>query len=166
MLVQVVMLRHEGRKLTAEEVRSAPVHTGRIRVAREPGGKLGSWARAASLDVGQEQLVSLHHVQLTRWDARGIVLVGVEQHWSRRRSETNPQSWWCRLVSEAPGPGSDLLDEEEEREHLSEGHYQRHGRIFCLDSAAVSPWSRFNVGAIVDPRFAKAIKGVLRRRGA
>ena len=38
------------------------------------------------------------------------------------------------------------------------------GRIFCLDSAAVSPWSRFNVGAVVDPRFAKALKAVLRRR--
>ena len=36
------------------------------------------------------------------------------------------------------------------------------GRIFCLDSAAVSPWSRFNVGAVADPRFAKALKAALR----
>jgi len=40
------------------------------------------------------------------------------------------------------------------------------GRIFCLDSAAVSPWSRFNVGAVVDPRFAKALQAALRQRGA
>jgi DNA-binding transcriptional MocR family regulator len=40
------------------------------------------------------------------------------------------------------------------------------GKIFCLDSGAVSRWSRFNVGAVCDPRFAKALRSVLRRRAA
>ena len=40
------------------------------------------------------------------------------------------------------------------------------GRIFSVDSARVSRWSRFNVGAMADPRFAKALRTALRRRGA
>ncbi|MDQ0038745.1 DNA-binding transcriptional MocR family regulator [Variovorax boronicumulans] len=38
------------------------------------------------------------------------------------------------------------------------------GRIFSVDSTQVSRWSRFNVGAMVDPRFAKALRTALRRR--
>lgn len=37
------------------------------------------------------------------------------------------------------------------------------GRIFSVDSSKVSPWSRFNVGAVADPRFAKALRTTLRR---
>ncbi|MDM0108585.1 PLP-dependent aminotransferase family protein [Variovorax sp. J22R24] len=40
------------------------------------------------------------------------------------------------------------------------------GRVFSVDSSAVSPWSRFNVGAVVDPRFAKALRSSLRQLGA
>ncbi|TWD90497.1 GntR family transcriptional regulator [Variovorax beijingensis] len=38
------------------------------------------------------------------------------------------------------------------------------GRIFSTDSTQVSRWSRFNVGATADPRFAKALRTALRRR--
>jgi len=37
------------------------------------------------------------------------------------------------------------------------------GRIFNLDSVEVSPWSRYNVGAVADPRFAKALRPILRQ---
>lgn len=37
------------------------------------------------------------------------------------------------------------------------------GKIFNLDSSAVSRWSRFNVGAVQDPRFPKALRSVLQR---
>lgn len=39
------------------------------------------------------------------------------------------------------------------------------GRIFSADSTQPSRWSRFNVGAMADPRFAKALRAALRRRG-
>jgi hypothetical protein len=122
MLVQVVILRHEGRKLTATEVRTAQVHTGRIMVTREPGGKLGSWARAAYFEVDKDRCITLHNVQITRWDARGIVLMGFERHWNRKHSRAFPQSWWCRPVSIAatPASGMDPIDADEEREHLLE----------------------------------------------
>lgn len=36
------------------------------------------------------------------------------------------------------------------------------GRIFNVDTSAVSPWSRFNVGAVMDPRFSKALHDALK----
>jgi len=32
------------------------------------------------------------------------------------------------------------------------------GRVFSVDSSAVSPWSRLNVGAVIDPRFGRALR--------
>ena len=37
------------------------------------------------------------------------------------------------------------------------------GRIFSVDSGVVSPWSRFNVGTVIDPRFAPALRTALRQ---
>ncbi|MES2532999.1 MAG: PLP-dependent aminotransferase family protein [Pseudomonadota bacterium] len=39
------------------------------------------------------------------------------------------------------------------------------GRVFSIDSAEPSPWSRFNVGAVTDPRFATALRATLRQFG-
>ena len=35
------------------------------------------------------------------------------------------------------------------------------GRVFHLDTAAVSPWSRCNVAAMLDPRFQNAVRELL-----
>jgi len=40
------------------------------------------------------------------------------------------------------------------------------GRIFNVDSSAVSRWSRINVAAVADPRFAKALRPTLRHLGS
>ncbi|MBI5257857.1 MAG: PLP-dependent aminotransferase family protein [Burkholderiales bacterium] len=40
------------------------------------------------------------------------------------------------------------------------------GRNFCVDPAEVSQWSRYNVGAVIDPRFARAMTPLLRKRAA
>jgi hypothetical protein len=37
------------------------------------------------------------------------------------------------------------------------------GRISSMDSGAVFPWSRFNVGSVIDPRFARALRTSLRQ---
>lgn len=39
------------------------------------------------------------------------------------------------------------------------------GRVFSIDSAEPSPWSRCNVGAVTDPRFATALRATLRQFG-
>jgi DNA-binding transcriptional MocR family regulator len=38
------------------------------------------------------------------------------------------------------------------------------GRLFSVDSDAVSPWSRFNVGALADPAISKVLLAALRSR--
>ena len=38
------------------------------------------------------------------------------------------------------------------------------GRVFRVDSTAVSPWARYNVGAVCDPRFGKALRSALKLR--
>lgn len=40
------------------------------------------------------------------------------------------------------------------------------GRIFAVDASAVSPWSRYNVGVVDQPRFATELRAALRRLGA
>jgi hypothetical protein len=40
------------------------------------------------------------------------------------------------------------------------------GRIFNVDSSSVSRWSGFNVGAVGDPWFAKALRETLQRIGS
>jgi len=35
------------------------------------------------------------------------------------------------------------------------------GRVFAIDSNAISPWARYNVGAVADPRFAPALRQAL-----
>ena len=37
------------------------------------------------------------------------------------------------------------------------------GRIFCVDPSVTSRWSRFNIGAVGDPRFATALRSTLSR---
>jgi len=40
------------------------------------------------------------------------------------------------------------------------------GRIFGVDASAASPWSRYNVGAVMDPRFRNALQRVLMQLGS
>ncbi|MCZ8257493.1 MAG: PLP-dependent aminotransferase family protein, partial [Polaromonas sp.] len=49
------------------------------------------------------------------------------------------------------------------QEMLKEKIVSAPGKVFCVDSSESSRWSRFNVGAVADPRFAKALRLVLRR---
>lgn len=121
MWVRVVLLRHEGVRRSAEEVRADSGQLGRIQVTREPGARLGQWARVALLDIGPNLVWALHDVTLTRWTERGLVLAGVERRWSRKSCVQLPQAWWCRPeVGPVVQPLCDPVDTEEEREQLEE----------------------------------------------
>lgn len=37
------------------------------------------------------------------------------------------------------------------------------GRVFRVDSAQTSPWARYNLAAVADPRFGKALKAIMKR---
>lgn len=71
---------------------------------------------------------------------------------------TNPQSLY--LWASLPGVPDSL---ELAKALLPQKIVMAPGRIFCVDSAAVSPWSRFNVGAVADPRFASTLRITLRQ---
>lgn len=49
------------------------------------------------------------------------------------------------------------------REMLSQKIVMAPGRVFSVDSQATCRWARFNVGAVADPRFAKALRAALKR---
>lgn len=49
------------------------------------------------------------------------------------------------------------------RELLPQGVVLAPGRIFCVDSAKPSPWSRFNVGALAEPKVRAALLETLGR---
>jgi len=49
------------------------------------------------------------------------------------------------------------------RELLPQGVVLAPGRIFCVDSAKPSPWLRFNVGALAEPKVRTALLETLRR---
>lgn len=52
------------------------------------------------------------------------------------------------------------------REMLSHQVLMAPGRLFCVDSANVCAWSRFNVSAVTDPRFEKAFYETMRQMRA
>lgn len=92
-----MLLRDEGRRLSREEALVRPVLRGTIRVTREPGGRLGQWARVAYLEAPGSEGLILHNVQLVSWNDRGLVITGVERSWRRRDRQEFRQSWWCRI---------------------------------------------------------------------
>jgi hypothetical protein len=122
MRVRVVFLRHEGARLSADDVRQQAGVVGTIGLHREPGGCLGEWKRLAILTVPNRPALKLHGAQLVRWDERGLVLAGVEEVRKRRECLRHRQAWWCRpLGPDAPrsAESTDPLDEDEEREQLA-----------------------------------------------
>lgn len=92
----------------------------------------------------------------------GQATVQAQQVLDRLGAETfarNPQSLylWARL----PGVADSL---ELAREMQTRGVMMAPGRLFCVDAASPCPWSRFNVGAVCDPRFEAAMQAGLATR--
>jgi hypothetical protein len=128
MLVQVVMLRDRGQRLTAEQVRASRALEGYISVRQDVSPRLpvGKWSRVARLttDPGNiTAIAELYEVRLVRWDGRGIVLSGIEEHWRRKERTDYRQAWWVRWLDAAavaranrPHP----IDTEERLEAMAE----------------------------------------------
>jgi hypothetical protein len=98
-LVRVVMLRDKGRRRSPEELRQCGALEGWITVGREPARRLplGQWRYSALLlpqPGAVDPLAELHGIQLIRWEQRGLVLRGVEEHWRRRERTDYPKAWW------------------------------------------------------------------------
>lgn len=84
-------------RLPLADVRVSAPHRGFISVTREPGGRLGEWARTALLfrsATRDDVLLQLHRLQLQHWDSRGLVIAGIERHWRRKECTEFWQSWF------------------------------------------------------------------------
>jgi len=101
MLVEVVRLRSRGLKIDREAL-------GRVRPIK---GHVLMWdyfdpykrkrvdvvALLANPSPGSSHMIPrLEGVKLTRWNTKGLVLVGMEQIDSRRDTREFKQAWWVR----------------------------------------------------------------------
>lgn len=81
-----------------------PCCVARLRVTRNPGGRLGQRTPVAYLEVPGSEGLILHNVKLVSWHDPGLVLTAVEHSWRRLVWQEFRQSWWCRIDdSEAEG---------------------------------------------------------------
>ena len=80
MLVKVQLLRHDGERLPAREVRSRPASVGWIRLYGGLGIQLDRAERVAVLQLPEGRLLELYDAQLIQWDGRGLILSG-EERW-------------------------------------------------------------------------------------
>jgi len=111
MQVTVLPLYRRGKPLGAAACDAGSM-SGFISVTREPGGRLGAWARTALLfrqdpsnpESSVDLLSQIHDVRLGGWDASGVLLIGIEREYRRKDCSTYPSAW---LV---PVPGGGLVD--------------------------------------------------------
>lgn len=120
MLVRALCLRHEGVKLTKEQLRLEVPMIGNLRYeASYYGGRDGNGAYACLLmPLGEstDPEVQLHHAKIIKVEARGILIQGQEYQYRRKERLSYPQTLWCWPISpdEAPVARVDPLDAEDE----------------------------------------------------
>jgi hypothetical protein len=97
MEVLVYRLRQLGEALSRDDIRRQGAARGVIRVCLAPAGRLGQWVRDAHLlttEGGLDVLPPLHDVVLTRWESRGALLSGFEEHAYRKTMQHYRQTWF------------------------------------------------------------------------
>jgi hypothetical protein len=102
MWMNVVLLRAEGRRLTAAEVHAARPMFGRLSVSlghERWVTRRGERTRSALLydPVAARAFAELHRVELVTIAERGMVLAGVEETFGRgfKNRKVHRQAWWC-----------------------------------------------------------------------
>ena len=128
-------LRSRGHRLNADQVRGGRRYAGRLQVSAEPESRLARRSDRVALlmpPMGDSTIPidELHAMRLHRISTRGMVLVGVEVIWVRKKCTEHRQAWWVWPITpdeiHPPEPVGtygierqlDEIDREEEREHL------------------------------------------------
>lgn len=106
MLVDVVRLRHEGKKLPKEAVLAAKPLRGYLRLYSWRLGTESAWKLVWSANVSSTDdaphtpaLPSLDSARVTRIEGQDIIIVGEERPGYLGTGPAYPQAWWCRLVA-------------------------------------------------------------------
>lgn len=105
MLVDVVRLRHEGKKLPKEAVLAAAPLRGYLRIYswRLATSEATTLVWSASISSYDEipytpALPCLESARVTRIQGNDMIIVGKERPGYLDAGPTYPQAWWCRLV--------------------------------------------------------------------
>ena len=110
MLVDLYLLREDGRKRPAIQVQVSPTLRGHLRVMTLRAGPTAApdvprVQTTAGLYEGAEQFARivrmLEFVRLSRLSERGLVLVGMERQGHPVLGVRVPQAWWCVPVGQA-----------------------------------------------------------------
>jgi hypothetical protein len=123
MLVKALCLRCRGRRLLVETLRSTPPYAGRLRVepelTRRQSPNRARMALLLPLDNGVDPLVKLHGIRLLTINERGLVIAGLEEHWSRKQRNDYRQALWCWPIDPSElVVVQDPTDRDEEAEQL------------------------------------------------
>lgn len=170
-------------RLSALDQLNRTIYIGSFSKSFSAALRVGFIACGADLASDLADLKALIHVSSSEYCERTVDVILSEGHYQRhlarlrdRITEATAQA--VRLFDGVGGeifarppqtlylwaalPGvSDSLRLAQEM--LSEKIVSAPGKIFCVDPGQVSKWSRFNVGAVMDPRFANALRRVLGR---
>lgn len=95
MLVEMVMLRHGGAKLTREQLRARTPVRGELSLFERRQIRM-----ASVLPEGKrlpDTIPTLEEPLLTRIRGESFVLVGYESFHVRGETKRYAQAWWCRL---------------------------------------------------------------------
>ena len=103
MLVEMVVLRKDGVKLTREQIRAAPVRRAELEMFRINGTVRATFGSPCWL---------LEPAAIMTMRGTDFIVVGIERAgkmWDERKV---PQAWWCRLVVDEKatplGPAAEL----------------------------------------------------------
>lgn len=106
MLVDVVRLRFEGKKLPREAVLATAPIRGYLRIYSWRLGTSEAWKLVwtASVSATDDEphtptLPSLNYARVTRIEGDSIVIVGQESTGYLGAEPIYPQAWWCRVVN-------------------------------------------------------------------
>jgi hypothetical protein len=114
MLVQALLLRHQGRPLPAADLRARTPLVGWLRFEPDVAGRLrGRGAQRCvlmPLQLGVDPLVQLFSARVRTIERRGIVIQGTEETWRRKQRIDFRQAMWCWPVTLAGIGAAELVD--------------------------------------------------------
>lgn len=98
----VYRLRHQGAKLSSEEIKATTL-TGTLRLTKH--GPMGQPVKEATLQhpTGRDVLPPLRGAEVVTVDRGGLMVRGHVSHFEGQRERFTLQVWWCVPVESSKG---------------------------------------------------------------
>ena len=170
-------------RLSALDQLNRTIYIGSFSKSFSAALRVGFIACGADLASDLADLKALIHVSSSEYCERTVDVILSEGHYQRHLARLRDRitEATAKAVRLFEGVGGEIFAKPPQtlylwaalpgvpdslklaQEMLKEKIVSAPGKVFCVDSSESSRWSRFNVGAVADPRFAKALRLVLRR---